>query len=47
MAAFAVALATAFVSAPAQAAGPPDVVGEVVWVAKCVGDSLGGNSCHQ
>ena len=39
--------AVALTAAPAGAAvqGPPTLE-EVIWVVKCVGDSLGGNACH-
>ena len=33
-------------AAQAAPVDPKDPVGSVVWVAKCVGDSLGGHACH-
>jgi hypothetical protein len=40
-------VAASFVAAPAaQASGNP-LVDKAIWAVKCVGDSLGGNSCHQ
>jgi hypothetical protein len=40
-------VAASFVVAPAAQAAESNPLEKYMWVVKCVGDSLGGNACHQ
>ena len=42
-----VVTAAAFTAAPAAQAAESNPLEKYLWVVKCVGDSLGGNACHQ
>ncbi len=40
-------MAAAFTAAPVAQAAESNPLEKYMWVVKCVGDSLGGNACHQ
>ena len=40
-------IAATFTVAPVAQAAETNPLEKYMWVVKCVGDSLGGNACHQ
>ena len=40
-------VAVSFTAAPVAQAAESNPLEKYMWVVKCVGDSLGGNACHQ